>query len=81
MFNIGDKVKITAAAVEIEFAEWKGSQVFDNMLKAALEKRFEIVGMDPANYIIKRLEDGVAQRVNKAAAHTQFELATDEVVP
>ena len=76
MFNIGDKLKVKQSAVESEYAEWKGSQVYDAMVKNAEEKRFEIVGMDGANYVIRRLEDNAELPYNKQMAHTNFEVVT-----
>jgi len=77
MFNIGDKIKVIASAVDAELAEWKGSQVYENLMKAAVEKRFEVVGMDNVNYSIKRLEDGQIIQENKTTVNTKFEKASD----
>jgi len=77
MFNIGDKIKVIESAVDAELAEWKGSQVYENLMKAAVEKRFEIVGMDNVNYSIKRLEDGQIIQENKTTVNTKFEKASD----
>lgn len=74
MFKIGDKLKIKQSAVESEYGEWKGSQVYDAMMKNAEEKRFEVVGKDNANYIIKRLEDNVELPYNQQLAHSNFEV-------
>ena len=77
MFNIGDKIKVIESAVDAELAEWKGSQVYENLMKAAVQKRFEIVGMDNVNYSIKRLEDGQIIQENKTTVNTKFEKASD----
>ena len=74
MFNVGDKIKVTQAAAEAEYGEWKGSQVYDAMIHNANTKRFEVVGMDTANYLIKRLEDDVVIPCDKASAHSKFEV-------
>lgn len=76
MFNIGNKLKIKQSAVESEYAEWRGSQVYDAMKKNAEEKRFEVVGMSGADYIIRRLEDNAELPYNKDMAHTNFEVVT-----
>lgn len=75
MFNIGDILKVTQAAAEVEYGEWKGSQVYDAMMNNVNVKRFEVVGMDNANYLIKRIEDDVVIPCDKQSAHTKFEVA------
>lgn len=77
MFSIGNKLKVTLAAAESEYGQWKGSQVYDAMIKNAEVKRFEVVGMDTANYLIKRLEDEVVLPCDKQSAHSKFEVAND----
>jgi hypothetical protein len=77
MFNVGDRLKVNVVAFEPQIAEWKGSQVYDNLLKSATDKRFEVVGMDNVNYSIKRLEDNQIMQENKTFCHTNFEKAND----
>jgi len=78
MFKIGDKIKANMATAELQYGEWKGSDVYTKMMQAAYEKRFEVSGISASDYIITRLEDKAILTASKGEAHTLFVLANDE---
>jgi hypothetical protein len=76
MFSVNDRLKIKLDVLEHEISHWKGSQPYDNLMKAAKDQRFEIVGVDNSNYVVKR-EDGEVFRETRAVVETSFEKVND----
>ncbi len=72
MFKVGQILKANLAKAEAEYVQWKGSQVYTNLMKAAETMRFEVTNETDSAYMIKRVSDGQTAPCSKAEAHSIF---------
>jgi hypothetical protein len=78
MFKVGDILKANMNEAEEQYQGCKGTTVYNTLIKRAENYRFEVIGVTPGDYTLRRLSDGKENVWSKNQVHSDLVLAEKE---